>query len=248
MKELKDITVAFFGEIVVGAVVVILSIALAYAITGCFSYAAITAPESARPGELVRVTSDTEADWIVAPEEYNRTSYIDSNKKTLVIANPKEGTVYIFAATTDRDNSPKAFCWRLEITDSAPDEPVPPLNPDPDVQPEPPVKPEPVFPETVALAAQDVESPNWDKERQNLVYVLNATITFIDNKSVLSPAGARETIRRNWTVRAATISADSETLWAPVLIKIFQPLNSTNIDEIKAALEQSVKALEGATK
>lgn len=208
----------------------------------------LTAPQSAKPGTLVRIVSDSEADWIVQPDCYNVTAYIDSNRKTLVLSSPVQGTVYIFAATTDRDNSPKAFCWRLEITDSAPDEPVPPLNPDPDVQPEPPVKPDPVFPETVALAADAVESPNWDKERQNLVYVLNATITFIENKSVLTPAGARETIRRNWTVHAATISADSETLWAPVLIQIFQPLNATNIDEIKAALEQSVKALEGATK
>ena len=95
----------------------------------CVSYAAITAPESARPGELVKVMSDVEADWVVQPDEYNQTAYIDSNRKTLVLANPKPGTVYIFAATTDAETKePKAFCWKLEISEQAPtgDEVIPP--------------------------------------------------------------------------------------------------------------------------
>ena len=240
MKELKDITAAFFGEIVVGAVVVTLSIALAYAITGCISYAAITAPEYAKPGELVRVTSDTEADWIVAPEEYNRTSYIDSNKKTLVIANPKEGTVYLFAATADPETQePKAYCWKLIITEQAPET-------DDKVDPAPTPKPvEIVFPQTVTNAIRDIDSPNKENEVKALLDVLKSTVGFIDNGSVTTPAGARETIRRNWTIRAAAISPETETIWAPVLIQVFKPLATNDVKNVKESLNTLIKALEG---
>lgn len=197
--------------------------------------AALVAPEFAKPGELVKVTSDEPADWVVQPDEYNATAYIDTNRKTLVLANAKPGTVYIFAATTDPEtNEPKAFCWRLEISDSAPD-------PKPED-----VKPADVkFPQTVADALASVESENKDKERQGLVAVLNSTIGFIDAKSITTPAGARETIRRNWTVRAASISADTETNWAPVLIQIFAALTADNLPAVKTALEQAVAALGG---
>lgn len=240
MKELKEIAVAFFGEIVIGAVVVILSIALAYAITGCVSYAAITAPESARLGELVKVTSDVEADWVVQPDEYSQTAYIDSNRKTLVLANPKPGTVYIFAATTDVEtNSPKAFCWKLIITEQAPET-------DDKVDPAPTPKPvEIVFPQTVTNAIRDISTANKESELKSLLDVLKSTVGFIDNGSVTSPAGARETIRRNWTIKAAAVSPDTETIWAPVLIEVFKPLATNDVNSVRESLDTLIKALEG---
>ena len=199
------------------------------------AYAAINAPESARPGELVKVTSDVEADWVVQPDEYNQTAYIDSNKKTLVLANPKPGTVYIFAATTDAEtNSPKAFCWKLEISEQAPtgDEVIPP-------------KPIDIgFPQTVTDAIDSVDSPNKEKEKTELLDVLKSTVAFIDNGSVTTSAGARETIRRNWILKANSVSNDTETLWAPVLIQIFKPLNDTDLQKVKSALNECIKAME----
>ena len=218
-------------------IIVILLIVVAGALLiSCACHATITAPEYAKPGELVMVTSDTEADWIVAPEEYNKTSYVDSNKKTLVLANPKPGTVYIFAATTDVEtNSPKAFCWKLEITEQAPtgDEVIPP-------------KPiEIAFPQTVTDAIDSIDSPNKEKEVTGLLDVLKSTIAFIDNGSVTTPAGARETIRRNWTIRAAAISPDTEAIWAPVLIQVFKPLATNDVKNVKESLNTLIKALEG---
>ena len=201
----------------------------------CVSYAAITAPESARPGELVKVTSDVEADWIVQPDEYSQTAYIDSNRKTLVLANPKPGTVYVFAATVDEETkAPKAFCWKLEITEQAPtaDEVIPP-------------KPiEIAFPQTVTDAIDSIDSPNKEKEVTGLLDVLKSTIAFIDNGSVTTTAGARETIRRNWILKANSVSKDTETLWAPVLIQIFKPLNDTDLQKVKGSLNECIKAME----
>ena len=201
----------------------------------CVSYAAITAPESARPGELVKVMSDVEADWVVQPDEYNQTAYIDSNRKTLVLANPKPGTVYIFAATTDAETKePKAFCWKLEISEQAPtgDEVIPP-------------KPIEIgFPQTVTDAINSVDSPNKEKEKTDLLDVLKSTVAFINNGSVTTTAGARETIRRNWILKANSVSKDTETLWAPVLIQIFKPLNDTDLQKVKGALNECIKAME----
>ena len=222
-------------------IIVILLIVVAGALLiSCACHAAITAPESARPGELVKVTSDVEADWIVQPDEYSQTAYIDSNRKTLVLANPKPGTVYIFAATTDAEtNSPKAFCWKLEITEQAPET-------DDKVDPAPTPKPvEVVFPQTVTDAIKNIDSPNKDAEIKSLLYVLKSTIAFIDNGSVTTPAGARETIRRNWTIRAAAISPDTETIWAPVLIQVFKPLATNDVKNVKESLNTLIKALEG---
>lgn len=217
-------------------IIVILLIVVAGALLiSCACHAAITAPESARPGELVKVTSDVEADWVVQPDEYSQTAYIDSNRKTLVLANPKPGTVYIFAATTDAEtNSPKAFCWKLEITEQAPtgDEVIPP-------------KPiEIAFPQTVTDAINSVESSNKEKEKTELLDVLKSTVAFIDNGSVTTTAGARETIRRNWILKANSVSKDTETLWAPVLIQIFKPLNDTDLQKVKSSLNECIKAME----
>ena len=208
-------------------IIVILLIVVAGALLiSCACHAAITAPESARPGELVKVTSDVEADWIVQPDEYSQTAYIDSNRKTLVLANPKPGTVYIFAATTDAEtNSPET---------------------DDKVDPAPTPKPvEVVFPQTVTDAIKNIDSPNKDAEIKSLLYVLKSTIAFIDNGSVTTPAGARETIRRNWTIRAAAISPDTETIWAPVLIQVFKPLATNDVKNVKESLNTLIKALEG---
>lgn len=232
MKFIKEL----LAEIVIGLALAVLAIVVASQV----AHAAITAPEYAKPGELVRVTSDTEADWIVAPEEYNRTSYIDSNKKTLVIANPKEGTVYIFAATVDSETQePKAYCWKLIITEQAPET-------DDKVDPAPTPKPvEIVFPQTVTDAIKNIDSPNKDAEIKSLLYVLKSTVGFIDNGSVTTPAGARETIRRNWTIRAAAISPDTETIWAPVLIQVFKPLATNDVKNVNVSLSTLIKALEG---
>lgn len=221
-------------------IIVILLIVVAGALLiSCACHAAITAPESARPGELVKVTSDVEADWVVQPDEYSQTAYIDSNRKTLVLANPKPGTVYIFAATTDTEtNSPKAFCWKLEITEQAPET-------DDKVDPAPTPKPvEIVFPQTVTDAIKNIDSPNKDAEIKSLLYVLKSTVGFIDNGSVTTSAGARETIRRNWILKANSVSKDTETLWAPVLIQIFKPLNDTDLQKVKGALNECIKAME----
>lgn len=237
MKSLKNL----FGDVLMAVGIVMIVTAITSIVCKCVSYAAITAPEYAKPGELVRVTSDTEADWIVAPEEYNRTSYVDSNKKTLVIANPKEGTVYIFAATVDSETQePKAYCWKLIITEQAPET-------DDKVDPAPTPKPvEIVFPQTVTDAIDSIDSPNKEKEVTGLLDVLKSTIAFIDNGSVTTPAGARETIRRNWTIRAAAISPDTETIWAPVLIQVFKPLATNDVKNVKESLNTLIKALEGA--
>lgn len=236
MKFIKDL----FVELIAAVLVAILAIIIAIILTDC-SYAAITAPEYAKPGELVRVTSDTEADWIVAPEEYNRTSYVDSNKKTLVIANPKEGTVYLFAATIDPETQePKAYCWKLIISEQAPET-------DEKVDPTPIPKPvEIVFPHTVTNAIRDIDSPNKENGVKALLDVLKSTVGFIDNGSVTTPAGARETIRRNWTMKAATVSPDTETLWAPVLIEVFKPLAVNDVKSVRESLNTLIKALEGA--
>lgn len=230
----------YVKEIIAELVVLAIGVGIIVAVVNCMSFAAITAPEYAKPGELVRVTSDTEADWIVAPEEYNRTSYVDSNKKTLVIANPKVGTVYIFAATVDSETQePKAYCWKLIITEQAPET-------DDKVDPAPTPKPvEIVFPQTVTDAIKNIDSPNKEAEIKSLLYVLKSTVGFIDNGSVTTPAGARETIRRNWTMKAAAISPDTETIWAPVLIQVFKPLATNDVKNVKESLNTLIKALEG---
>lgn len=230
----------YVKEIIAELVVLAVGVGIIIAVVNCMSLAAITAPESARPGELVKVTSDVEADWVVQPDEYNQTAYIDSNKKTLVIANPKEGTVYIFAATVDSETQePKAYCWKLIITEQAPEM-------DDKVDPAPTPKPvEIVFPQTVTDAIKNIDSPNKDAEIKSLLYVLKSTVGFIDDGSVTTPAGARETIRRNWTIRAAAISPDTETIWAPVLIQVFKPLATNDVKNVKESLNTLIKALEG---
>lgn len=232
MRFIKEL----LAEIVIGLTLAVLAIVVASRV----AHAAITAPEYAKPGELVRVTSDTEADWIVAPEEYNRTAYIDSNKKTLVIANPKEGTVYLFAATVDPETQePKAYCWKLIITEQAPET-------DDKVDPAPTPKPvEIVFPQTVTDAIRDVNSPTKESDMKALLDVLKSTAGFIDNGSITTPAGARETIRRNWTMKSAAISPDTETMWAPVLIQVFKPLATNDVKNVKESLNTLIKALEG---
>lgn len=231
MKFIKD----FFAEIVIVLTVAILATAIAFAISGCMAYAALTAPEQVKPGELIRVTSDTEADWIVQPDEYRKTAYVDSNKKTLVLLGAKQGTVYVFAATVV-GGEPKAYCWKVEITEQAPEQD--------DVIPVPPEPVDIVFPQTVTNAVDSIDSPNKEKEVTGLLDVLKSTIAFIDNGSVTTPAGARETIRRNWTIKAANVSSDTEQNWAPVLIEIFKPLSTNDVKSIRENLLSLVKAME----
>lgn len=231
MKFIKD----FFAEIVIGLTVAILATAIAFAISGCMAYAAINAPERVKPGELIKVTSDTEADWIVQPDEYRKAAYVDSNKKTLVLLGAKQGTVYVFAATVV-GGEPKAYCWKVEVTEQAPEQD--------DVIPVPPEPVDVVFPQTVTDAIDSIDSPNKEKEVTGLLDVLKSTIAFIDNGSVTSTAGARETIRRNWTIKAANVSADTEQNWAPVLTEIFKPLSINDVKSIRENLLLLVKAME----
>lgn len=231
MKFIKE----FFAEIVIGLTVAILAIAIAFFISGCVAHAAITAPESAKPGELVRVTSDVEADWIVQPDEYSANVYVDSNKKTLVLSSSTPGKVYIFAATNGEDNSPKAFCWTLTITPDAPDNPTP--SPTPTPVPD-------KYPSNVIKAINSIATDTVDKEKATFISVLKSTIGFINDGSIKTIAGARETIRRNWTLQTATVNTNATEDWQAVMELVFSSL-SDDIQAAKSQLETLLKAMEG---
>lgn len=193
-------------------------------------WAALTAPESAKPGELVRVTSDVEADWIVQPEEYSANVYVDSNKKTLVFASAKPGTVYIFAATSDDGGAPKAQCWRLVITPDAPDNPAPVPN---------------AYPQTVTDAISRIQSKTIDAEKQTFIKVLKSTAGFIDSGSINTPAGVRETIRRNWLLQTASVNPDAPTVWQDATDALMEALNAPELATAKQNVNALIEAMEG---
>lgn len=193
-------------------------------------WAAITAPESAKPGELVRVASDVEADWIVQPDEYNANVYVDSNKKTLVFASGQPGTVYIFAATSDDGGAPKAQCWRLVITPDAPDNPTPVPN---------------AYPKTVIDAISRIQSKTIDAEKQTFIKVLKSTAGFIDSGSINTPAGVRETIRRNWLLQTASVNPDAPTVWQDATDALMEALNAPELATAKKNVNALIEAMEG---
>lgn len=193
-------------------------------------WGAITAPESAKPGELVRVASDVEADWIVQPEEYSANVYVDSNKKTLVFASGQPGTVYIFAATSDDGGAPKAQCWRLVITPDAPDNPAPVPN---------------AYPQTVTDAIAKIQSKTIDAEKQTFIKVLKSTAGFIDAGSINTPAGVRETIRRNWLLQTASVNPDAPTVWQDATDALMEALNAPELATAKQNVNALIEAMEG---
>lgn len=193
-------------------------------------WAALTAPESAKPGELVRVASDVEADWIVQPEEYSANVYVDSNKKTLVFSSGQPGTVYIFAATADDGGAPKAQCWRLVITPDAPDNPVPVPN---------------AYPKTVIDAISRIQSKTIDAEKQTFIKVLKSTAGFIDSGSINTPAGVRETIRRNWLLQTASVNPDAPTVWQDATDALMEALNAPELATAKKNINALIEAMEG---
>lgn len=193
-------------------------------------WAALTAPESAKPGELVRVASDVEADWIVQPEEYSANVYVDSNKKTLVFASGQPGTVYIFAATSDDGGAPKAQCWRLVITPDAPDNPAPVPN---------------AYPKTVIDAISRIQSKTIDAEKQTFIKVLKSTAGFIDSGSINTPAGVRETIRRNWLLQTASVNPDAPTVWQDATDALMEALNAPELATAKKNVNALIEAMEG---
>lgn len=203
-------------------------------------YGALSGTEVAKPGELVRITSDVEADWIVQPDEYAQNVYVDSSKKTLVLASPVPGVVYIFAATVETEgNAPKAFCWRLVIDDK---DVVP--APDKTVEPKPII--DPVFPDTVIKSISELTNKELTaKEQVAFTDVLKSTIGFIEQGSITTTAGARETIRRNWLVRSATVSTDTETRWTPILVELFKGIDKPGVKDVKKSLDAVLNAMEG---
>ena len=204
--------------------------------------AAITAPENIQPGDLARVVCDSEADWSVVPEEYSSMAYVDSNRKTLAISSPRPGTVYIFAATKDESGEPKGYVWKLTISEEA--EPNPAPEDDEDVAPEPDTK---LFPGNVIEAMDDV--PDFTTaERDAFAYVVGSTVEFIEQGAIRTVPGIRETIRRNWTIRAAHVSKTTETRWAPVMVLLFEQLESNDVKACRESLNVVLSAIDAKKK
>ena len=200
-----------------------------------------------RPGELVKIASAAPADWIVQPDEFARSVYIDTNKKTLVISSPTAGTAYIFAASADGEQ-PLAQCWRLTFDPTAPDvRPLPPVNPEPAPDPAPEPAPD-LFPNNVTDAIGAVTSPSLSREKQAFSGVIRSTLEFIDAGSVTTPAGARETIRRNWLLQTAPINVSAPDAWKKPMELTLDALSVSDMATVRRRLSDLLNALEGGTK
>jgi hypothetical protein len=194
------------------------------------SEAALTGPSAARPGELARFDSDTEADWQVLPVEHQSGIYIDSNKKSLIISSPKEGTIYIFAATVGEQGVPVATVSELIISN----------NGDIIVTPLPPVPP---VDQSINSIVQAGIANATAAEKQALANSFSIVCQGLDNKTIKTATGARETFRKQWLIESSRAGAGTAEKYAPLLDALSAILQSEDITIIRTQYAEVVKSL-----
>ncbi len=201
----------------------------------------LTAPATASVGSLVRIDSDEPAViWTIQPAQYSASMYVDSNGKAAVLTIPTAGTVYVFAAREGEAGQLLSDCVKIEITDNDKIDvvPFPPVDPVPAPEPRPLT-----FVEQVKAEVDNLDGDKKDAEKEAFLSVLDATVKFVDNGQVRTTTGIRETIRRNWQLRAITIAPDVYSRWESVTNTLLDGLDKDNPANAKKQLIDVIAAL-----
>lgn len=194
-------------------------------ITGQNIEAALTGQSMAAPGELARFDSDVESDWFIMPVENQSGVYIDTNKKTLLLASPNEGTIYIFAASVDPDGKPKADVATLTITKDSKII----------VTPLPPVE------TSIEALVKDGTKDCTTAEKQALANSFSIVCTSIDNKTITTATSAREAFRKQWLYESGRLQNRDKLNGFLTLIS--EALKTDDLQVIRTQYGEAVKAL-----
>lgn len=190
--------------------------------------AAITGATLSRAGELAIINCDKEAVWQVYPANYAASYAVSDDGKTLYFASSEKGKVTFFAASV-MDGNPIIESHTLYNGIEIPDnEPTPAPEPEP---------------ETLESVIKSEAKGKEEAELKALNETLELVISGIERGTITSTKGARETFRRVWIEKGTAVSAETLANLTPLINKISEKVDFTNLDELKEDFGKVIKAI-----
>lgn len=187
----------------------------------------ITAPDCVNAGELVIAQSDEPATWLVFPEEYQNAFAIVNAGKACAFASPIKGKVTFIAASVVDG---KAILDIHTLYNGVKkDDPV-----DPDEQ----------------IDEDSLEGIVKKEGREKAPTFLTAlaesfelAVSGINNRTVTTVPGARETFRKEWMRKAALTNPNAMGEMESLLEQVSSKIDFTNLESVKKDFSTVAKIL-----
>lgn len=197
-----------------------------------WAQAAITAPDAVGAGQLAVCKSTTPATWAIYPQSYRGSYYVADGGCTCIIASPVKGIITVMAASVDDNGGVDIAEHTLYNGEAAPA----PDNVDPAPSPVP-------APETLqsVIETSDVQATATDLNALSNAFA--TVIQSIDNGTIKTPAGARETFRAVWLRQAAMTNPAAIDKLSGLIDKLSALIDNSDLQTIRRDYAAIVAAL-----
>ena len=194
------------------------------------AFAALEGPDSCEAGTLAIIRSDCEAVWTVYPSTYSNSFATADGGKTLFFASPVKGEVAIIAASVNEDGKPTLDALTLR---NGMDDPEPTPTPEP------------------GTLEEIIKTGSVGKDRAELAALAESfeyVVAAIDQRTVTTPAGARETFRAVWANKGSAVKTTALNDLSALIRAISAQIDNSSVNSLRNDYARCAKALRSAAR